>query len=723
MVSGTGSNNSNVDTRVKNLSLMSFSNLIDSLNRQDIGFVLRDSNLREVNDVGKAQFIEIKLGPEKVQGFYTAAIIVKDPVALSRCETLRSIISKTTSIACPRCPRCGSRRLAARGSTVWCIDCSSYTEAANLSKFDWDRVYIVRLDLTGVDSAERVLGKEGVLEGDNLEIRASGYVTISRLCEVERGFDHIYTVMYFELKDIVERLGLKALSRLSRAPEEQEIERLANELGVSKELVAQLKELGRGRKVTERLTKAAKLVADAVIEHFKYVKNFCLVGGGDIGIHCFDGKRWRECENDILSYISKVYKALKLEDYGVRYTALEKEVLAILRDSTRERLKYDSNSIAFDNCVFDWDTFSCEEHKSDKIAFHYIPYNIDVGLFESILKEIRDRLALMQQEYEAIIERYASTYTPKTLKAFKEWVGGKWILLYEILGFTLYPKSYKKAVLLTDTEGKEGDTGKSTYIRYLQLVLGRENYSNVPLQALMDSSMRFMASQIYRKLANFYADLPEEALMNLGTFKVLTGEDGVTIERKYREPFSWIPYTKHIFSANTPPPVSNADTAFWKRWLVVQFIGSFEKKVREFEKTLSDEIPKAIAIGIACFYHVLQRGVFSYEGTAEDSKNLWLAKVDSVYAFMEWMKSSSLLRKSENVSTKIENLYEVYVNWCEVVGEEPVSQSQFTKRLKQLGYAIVKKHGYSYIKSYALGKEQALEMINKMQCGVAEPST
>jgi phage/plasmid-associated DNA primase len=713
-------NGSNADTQIKSFTLkqVSFSSLIDSLNRQGVEFVLRDSELSEVSDVRKAQFLEVKLGPEKVQGFYIAAIIVKDLVALSRCETLRSIISKTTSIACPKCLRCGSHKLVVKDNAIWCLECSSYIKTVNLSELDADRIYIVRLDLTSVDSVERVLGEEGVLRGDNVEIMASGYITISRYCEIERGFDHIYTAMDFELKDIVERLGLKALSRLSRkSPEEQEIERLANELGISKELVAQLKELSRGRKVTERLTKAAKLVADAVIEYFKYVKNFVLVSGNDIGIHCFDGKRWRECESNILSYISRVYKALKLEDCGVRYTALEKEVLAILRDSTREHLKYDGNSIAFDNCVFDWDTSSCEEHKPNKMVFHYIPYNIDVGLFGSILKEIKGKLALTQQEYEAIVERYASTYTPRTLKAFKEWVGGKWILLYEILGFTLYPKPYKKAVLLTDAEGKEGDTGKSTYIRYLQLVLGRENYSNVPLQALINPTMRFIASQIYRKLANFYADLPEEALTNLGTFKVLTGEDGVTIERKYREPFSWIPYTKHIFSSNTPPPVNNADTAFWKRWLVVQFIGSFEKRVREFEKTLSDEIPKAIAIGIACFHHVLQRGVFSYEGTAEDAKNLWLAKADSVYAYMEWIKSSGLLKKSENVSTKIENLYEVYVNWCEAVGEEPVSQSQFTKRLKQLGYTIVKKHGYSHIKNYTLDKEQALEMVNKMQSG------
>lgn len=715
MVSGSSPRSGDVDTRVKNstLKLPSFHNLIDSLNRQEIEFVVRDSELRETNDVGKAYFIEIRLGPEKVQGFYIATIIIKAPVALGRCETLQSIVNKTTAIVSPKCLRCGSYRLLYKDNAIWCLDCNSYVKTNNFSELDSDKIYVVRLDLTGID-VEKVFGREGVLAGDTVEIRVSGYLAISRYSKVEKGFEYLYTAMYPELKDIIDRLGLKVLSRLSKSIQEQEVEKLSKELGISRELVAQLKELSKEKKVTERLTKAVRLVTDTVIEHFNYVKNFSLLSGGDVGIHCFDGKRWRECENNILSYVSKIYRELKLEEHGVRYTALEREVLALLKDSTRDYLGYDSTLIAFDNCVFDWDTYRCEEHKPDRVVFHHIPHNIDVELLDNILKEIKSKLMLTQQEYEAVVEKYASRYTPKTLKAFREWVGNKWILLYEILGFVLYPKPYKKAVLLTDAEGKEGDTGKSTYIRYLQLVLGRENYSNVPLQALTDPNLRFTASQIYRKLANFYADLPEKALSNVGALKVIAGEDAITIERKYREPFSWMPYTKHIFSANTPPSVSNADTAFWKRWLVVQFVGNFEKPIRWFENSLVGEIPKAIALGTACFYYVLQRGGFSYEGTPEDAKNIWLAKADTVYAFIQWA-SGSVLKSSKNVLVRVEDVYEVYVKWCEAVGEEPVAQSQFTKRLRQLGYPIVKRASVTHLKNYTFDKEHALELITKMQ--------
>jgi putative DNA primase/helicase len=239
---------------------------------------------------------------------------------------------------------------------------------------------------------------------------------------------------------------------------------------------------------------------------------------------------------------------------------LEKEVFEIIENRTRELLRYEPSLIAFKNCTFDWNELKCIPHSPNRLAFHYIPHELDVELLTEALN--RD-----------ITEEFVEKHAPKTLKAFKEWVGDKWILLFEILGFMLYPRPYKKAVLLVDVESREGDTGKSTYIRYLQLVLGGENYSTVPLHDLVDLDKRFSASQIYRKLANFYADLPEKALSEVGQFKVITGEDAITIERKFKEPFSWLPYTKHVFSANKPPRVENPDTAFWKRWLLVEFSG------------------------------------------------------------------------------------------------------------------------------------------------------
>lgn len=330
-----------------------------------------------------------------------------------------------------------------------------------------------------------------------------------------------------------------------------------------------------------------------------------------------------------------------------------------------------------------------------------------------MLKELRSKMVLDQEDYESIVLKYANKYASKTLTAFRQWTGNRWILLFELLRVLLYPSPIKKAVLLTDAKGKDGDTGKSTYIRYPQKVLGPENYSSVLLQVLVSEEGKFQRALIYRKLGNFYADLPEKAVKDIGAFKVITGEDAITIEREYGDPFNWILYTKHIFSANTPP-VPNADNAFWQRWIVVEFIGEFKEKIKNFEKTLEDEIPNALAIAIACFIVVMRRKfTFSYEDTPEDAKHKWLAKSDNIYAFMSWAVENQVLRKVDGIITRISSIYEYYVKWCNAMGEDPVAQNRFTTRLKQLGYQITHRGAYSYLKGYMLDKEKAKKLLEK----------
>jgi putative DNA primase/helicase len=253
-------------------------------------------------------------------------------------------------------------------------------------------------------------------------------------------------------------------------------------------------------------------------------------------------------------------------------------------------------------------------------------------------------------------------------------------------------------------------------------VLGRENYSAVPLHALVDLEKRFVASQIYRKLANFYADLPGKALSEIGQFKVLTGEDSVTIDRKLKEPFTWLPYTKHIFSANKPPRVANPDRAFWKRWLVIEFVGGFKEPIKEFEKTLIGEIPQAVAIGVVAFYNVLKRGSFSFENTPEDARHKWMSRSDAVYAFMEWLKSNGVLVENPTGRVRVDDLYEYYVKYCDYVDTEPVEQRLFTKRLKELGYTIKKPQHYSTLYGYSLNGERLRELLKKLYSEGGESS-
>jgi len=661
----------------------------------------RDDGAR-AEDVSQAKVIGIKLGPEESSQnpqFYLISISIYCDAVLKRSDTLREILNKTVSWNLLTCPFCHRPFLVEHDKERYrCANCSYV-----FSKNEVDKI-TVALFYIDEETFEKVFKSFRTIKGNCIEISSEEYAYITSSSSFRREFlfgdpsKDIYTLMNFELKEIID--GLRLVVKPVPQQIASEADYLANILGVSKELVVEILKAKKRKMKGGRFTKVASLVVAAVLDHFEYVKNFTY-GGADLGLHCWDEVRYKLCEADIETWIEKLYRYLKLEECGIKFRDLLNEVMKRLEARTRECLQEDPSSIAFENCVWNWDTLRCEERNPEKVVLHHIPYPIDVD----VLKELMGKLEIPESD--------VAKHAPKTLKAFKEWIDDKWIALFELIGFILYPKPYKKAVLLTDAEDRGGDTGKSTYIRYLQMILGPENCSSVPLQALTNPEQRFQAALIYRKLANFYADLPEKAVKDVGAFKVITGEDTITIERKYRDPFTWRPYTKHIFSANIPPPVSQADDAWWRRWLVIEFYGDFKERIKEFEKTLKDEIPKAIAIGIAAFHKVLQRGRFSYEDTLEDAKFKWLSRVDSVFAFMEWAKNKGVLKPNQNARIPIEKLHNIYVKYCGYQDRDPVERRAFTLRLQSLGYSTKRPQKKSVLVGFELDENLANKLLSE----------
>jgi|SRR5208282_5416871 len=159
--------------------------------------------------------------------------------------------------------------------------------------------------------------------------------------------------------------------------------------------------------------------------------------------------------------------------------------------------------------------------------------------------------------------------------------------IQEFSGYILwrdYPA--QKALLLAG----DGSNGKSTYINLLKTMLGITNVSSRGLQELEVN--RFAKADLFGKLANLYADLPDTALRSVGIFKMLTGGDPITAEHKFKNPFNYINYAKLIFSTNRIPEVTDDDsTAFFRRWITITFPHTFagEKEDRNLLQKLTTE--------------------------------------------------------------------------------------------------------------------------------------
>ena len=242
-------------------------------------------------------------------------------------------------------------------------------------------------------------------------------------------------------------------------------------------------------------------------------------------------------------------------------------------------------------------------------------------------------------------------------------------ILYEIPAACLVRTRFPYVYFLYGT----GSNGKSTYLNLITDLLGEENVSNVSLHDLSDHSSRFRAAALIGKLANIFPDLPSTALKDTGIFKALTGDDRITVEKKFKDPFSFRNTARLIFSANTFPRVKDDSPAFWRRWILVKFPNKFENNPGLLESLTTDEEKSAFLDEIL---KRLPRILECNPTVNVDARTEWIRTSDSVTAFLQ----DCVVEDKDSYVIK-EDLYNAYVEYCNEMGYEAVSQNAFSRRI------------------------------------------
>jgi len=449
---------------------------------------------------------------------------------------------------------------------------------------------------------------------------------------------------------------------------------------------------------------AMELMRRHVIKTFYQKTNS---GEADIGIYCYNGLTYEPCEKVLESEIERLvesYPTLRVKTTN----KVVREALAKIRRLTREPLRYEPMVIAFENALFDWDAFlkggsikdAVREPSPDLIAFHRLPHKLRLDV---------DVNPSTPQEFEELAQKLC----PKSLEAFKAWVGEDRLLLFEIIGYTLYPKySLHKAVMLLGS----GRNGKSTYLKVIQRILGPWNYTAKSLHELADPNRPFARADLFRKLANIGGDLPRKPLEDTGYFKQLTGEDPITADRKYKDPITFYNYAKMLFAANTLPEVNEDTEAWWRRWIIVEFPNRFPDDPTFFERTFTEEeLEGIIVVALYAIREVLRRGRFSIEGTPRDFRMEWRKRTHPVSAFIEIMLEHGFdgwrLVKDPSGRVERDQLYEIYTKWAEAEEVEAVAKNRFTAEMEKLGYPHVKIHNVVHYKGLRLVRDGQPDLL------------
>ena len=315
------------------------------------------------------------------------------------------------------------------------------------------------------------------------------------------------------------------------------------------------------------------------------------------------------------------------------------------------------------------------------------PYIINVknGLYNVLDDSLKAHTADYFSTVQLNVKYTPGASCPRFMAFLEESIGASEVsLIQEMLGYFLIPvnKAQKSFVVV----GEPG-AGKSKLLLTLnEILLGQQNVSNIPWQSLNE---RFKTAELFGKLANIFADLPTKNIDDNGIFKALVGEDFLTAERKNKDPFTFQPYARLLFSCNSiPRNYGDKSEGFYRRLIIIRF----SKPVPE-EKRDAELLDKFMAEADGIF-------LFAVEGLKRLIANKYkFSETEATRAELQRYRvdSNSVLSFVEDccvVETKAETergeLFIKYREYCHNAGLSPVSQKTFNKDI-ELAYPQIKR--------------------------------
>jgi putative DNA primase/helicase len=252
-------------------------------------------------------------------------------------------------------------------------------------------------------------------------------------------------------------------------------------------------------------------------------------------------------------------------------------------------------------------------------------------------------------------------------------------LLYEIPGYILCD-SRNRMQRAFMTLGA-GENGKSTYNRLLVALVGAKNCSQVELQDLGEN--RFAKAQLHGRLMNLASDINDRALYRTAAFKAITGGDLVGAERKFCEPFTFIPRAKLVYSCNSLPESYDDSDAFHRRWVLALFEQTFTGDRRDPEILQKIATPGELSgfanLAIEAYRGVVARGTFTGEGTTDEKRDLYVKLSDPVQCFID----ERILFNPDGLVKKA-LLYSTFQAYCHAKGYgKHFSQKRFFRRFRE----------------------------------------
>jgi len=185
--------------------------------------------------------------------------------------------------------------------------------------------------------------------------------------------------------------------------------------------------------------------------------------------------------------------------------------------------------------------------------------NLRNGMLDIETVELKPHDQYYYSRIQLPIEYDATARCPRWIKCLDEWFPDdpkKKKAVQEFLGYCLYNGIFiHKCLFLIG----HGANGKSVLTNVFVSIIGLENVSLLGLHQLGD---KFLLGSLKDKLLNVSTEIATNCKVADEMFKKLVAGDLIQADVKYKNPVTFYPVAKHVFSMNSVPVITDRTFAF-----------------------------------------------------------------------------------------------------------------------------------------------------------------
>jgi P4 family phage/plasmid primase-like protien len=254
-----------------------------------------------------------------------------------------------------------------------------------------------------------------------------------------------------------------------------------------------------------------------------------------------------------------------------------------------------------------------------------------------------------------------------------------------LAGATAIGKVYHEALVIAHGSGANG---KSTVFNTIAAVLG-DYAGKIPAESLTTraKNVKVDLAELLGKRFVLASETEEGQRLSVSMLKQIASVDSITAERKYHDPFTFIPTHSTILYTNHLPKVGSGDRGTWRRLVVAPFYAEIKNPKTDYAEQLLEQACGAVAQWIIDGAKMFIDSGYKLPKCAavDDAVERYKEENDWLGAFLA---ECCTVGKGEKCAGGV--LYKTFREWATETGEYARRNRDFAEALRLAGFNVRK---------------------------------